>query len=370
MASNATAVLPPINCAAIEVLQPIGCFYIAAIGAADLVSISYADIRRPEGRAIEKYIGTQRDLNETRVEEIKQYVTNVDACFPTGVILSISSKHAQFNPQTGKLQIQRVEDVAKIIDGQHRIAGLEGYAGAANFQINVTIFIDMDIEDQAMTFAIINLKQTRVSKSLAYDLYEYAESRSPQKTCHNIAKLMHAKENSPLYGRIKILGKADRTGQEIISQATFVDRLIRLISRNPMLDRDKIKRQQPLERPSDRWKAKLVFRNNFIDDQDAVIAKTFWNYLAAVRARWPDAWDNRDQGMVLARSTGFAALVRLLPRILDKLNSSGIPSESQFAEYFKKSTLTGADFTSQRFPPGSSGESALFKELEQQIITA
>lgn len=69
------------------------------------------------------------------------------------------------------LRIKKDANVAKIIDGQHRIAGLEDYAGPP-FQVNATIFIDMDIEDQAMVFATINLKQTKVSKSLAYDCCE------------------------------------------------------------------------------------------------------------------------------------------------------------------------------------------------------
>lgn len=67
----------------LEVRQPIGTFLIGAIATSDLVAISFADVRRPEGRDIEKYIGTQRDLSEGRVVEIKKYVAMVDACFPT-----------------------------------------------------------------------------------------------------------------------------------------------------------------------------------------------------------------------------------------------------------------------------------------------
>jgi DGQHR domain-containing protein len=150
----------------IKVNQPIGEFFISAIGARDLVAISFADVRRPDGREIEQHIGTQRDLSEGRVAEIKKYVTTVDACFPTSIILSIDSNHASFDERNARLTIDREENVAKIIDGQHRIAGLENYAGD-DFEVNVTVFIDMDIEDQAMVFATINLKQTKVSKSLA-----------------------------------------------------------------------------------------------------------------------------------------------------------------------------------------------------------
>ena len=140
----------------ISVEQPIGTFYIGAIDSQDLVAISYADIRRPEGRDIEQYIGTQRDLSEGRVAELRQYVTTVDACFPTSVILAVESEYVEFDDKTNSLRIMRKDNVAKIIDGQHRIAGLKDAELLDPFHLNVTIFVDMDIEDQAMVFATIN----------------------------------------------------------------------------------------------------------------------------------------------------------------------------------------------------------------------
>ena len=191
----------------LEVRQPIGNFYLGVIEARDLVAISFSDIRRQDGRDLERYIGIQRDLSEGRVGEIKKYVKNADACFPTGIILSISNEHIV--PTTTvdgfpALAINRNSEIAKIIDGQHRIAGFDGFEGEP-FYLNVTIFVDMVLEDQAMVFATINLKQTKVTKSLASDLYEFADARSPQKTGHNIAKLMNFKEGSPLNKFIKIL---------------------------------------------------------------------------------------------------------------------------------------------------------------------
>src|SRR5437667_9365085 len=178
-----------ISFAAAEVDQPIGTFYVGVMSAQDVLAISYADVRRIEDRDIEKVIGIQRPLSPERVEEIRQYVQTVDASFPTSIILAIEGKDAEYDSHTGTMKITRDEGVAKIIDGQHRIAGLEGFEGP--FELNVTIFVDMDLEDQALLFATINLKQTRVSKSLAYDLFEYYRGRRPQTTCHIVAKLIH-----------------------------------------------------------------------------------------------------------------------------------------------------------------------------------
>jgi DGQHR domain-containing protein len=348
----------------LEVRQKIGTFLIGSISADDLVGISFADIRRPEGRDIEKYIGTQRDLSEGRVAEIKKYVTTVDACFPTSIILAISSSDAMFDEKRSVLTIKREENVAKIIDGQHRIAGLEGYSGPPFF-VNVTIFMDMDLEDQAMVFATINLKQTKVSKSLAYDLYDFAKNRSPQKTCHNVAKLMNFRDHSPLFGRIKILGKSTGLGLERITQATFVDRLLKLISRDPMSDKDLLKRGKPLTPASAEVQKNLVFRNQFIQEKDAEIAKCLWNYFDAVAQRWPIAWKSEERGMVLARTTGFAALLRSLPHVLAQIKASNeIPEVDAFLSYLKRISLEDADFNSDRFKPGSTGEADLVRCLQ------
>ena len=56
-----------------------------------------------------------------------------------------------------------------------------------NFDILVSLFVGSDIADQAHVFATVNLEQTKVGKSLAIDLFELARTRSPIKTCHNVA---------------------------------------------------------------------------------------------------------------------------------------------------------------------------------------
>lgn len=347
----------------IEVRQPIGTFYIGAIQAADLVKIAIADTRRPDGRDIERYIGTQRDLNPGRVAEIKKYVTTVDACFPTSVILAIASEDAQYDEDMGSLMINCDDKVAKIIDGQHRIAGLEEYDGP-DFYVNVTVFLDMEIEDQAMVFATINLKQTKVSKSLAYDLYDFAQCRSPQKTCHNIAKLLNYRKGSPFLGRIKILGKATGQKMEVITQATFVDRLLRLLSRDPMTDKDMLKRGKKLSPiPADKT-GDLIFRNMFIQEQDAEIAKCVWNYFSAVAEKWPSAWNTDERGMILSRTTGFGTLMRLLPTVTSWISAKEkVVGVTEYATYFDKLNIKDNAFTSDRFKPGSSGEAELYRTL-------
>lgn len=351
----------PFKC--VEVTQPVGSFYVGVMAADALVRISYSDIRRIERREIEQYIGIERPLSSTRVAELRQFVNTLDAAFPTGVILAVSSEDVTYDGDTGTMRIRNRNDVAKIIDGQHRIAGLESFSGE-NFQMIATIFVDMDMQDQAMVFATINLKQTKVSKSLAYDLYEYTVARSPQKTCHNIASLLNREPRSPFEDKIKILGVASGKPAETLTQATFVDRLIKYITRDPMKDRDDLKRKRPLRPSEGSDKARLIFRDLFVAQRDAEIAKILWNYFDAVRRRWPHAWNVVQTGNILNRTTGFGALMRFLrPAYLSLFTSATVPKTESFYSILEQVQLDDDSFTSTRFIPGSGGESALYSLL-------
>ncbi len=259
--------------------------------------------------------------------------------------------------------VRRDRGIAKIIDGQHRIAGLEEYSGPP-FQLNVTIFVDMDPEDQALLFATINLKQTKVNKSLAYDLYDFAQTRSPQKTCHNVARLLNARPTSPFFHKIKILGTATEGRNETLTQAAFVDRLIRYISNDPMEDRDLIKRGHEIKPTADAEQRKLIFREFFRTDRDAELAKVVWNFFGAVAERWPSAWEEKTTGRILNRTTGFAALMRFLRDAYLSLNAPNtVPEQSAFLELLRRIALKDQDFTPERYLPGTGGEAQLYKDL-------
>ena len=392
----------------ISVEQPIGVFYIGAMEARDLVEISWTDVRRIapvegqltwdpsepkspphiddlqgldganaeveeldqdavliEDQDFEQFLGIQRDLNPGRVSEIKQYVTNVDATFPTAVLLAISPDHVRYDEKTNTLSVVRHSKVAKVIDGQHRIAGLTDYAGP-RFQVNVAIFIDMDIQDQAMVFATINLKQTKVNKSLAYDLYEFTTARSPQRTCHDVVRFLNYRQNSPFEGKIKMLG-VGRYSSETITQATFIDRLLRMISTNPMADRDLLKRGRRLTSARTGNPKRQIFRNLFIRDSDDLIVLILWNFFTAVSNKWPNSWGTVATGNVLNRTTGFGALIRFMRvAYLSMGRPDRLVTRNEYKPIFDKITLQDGSFSPETYLPGSSGEKALFDELVRQ----
>lgn len=365
-----TAASDWISVPCIELQQPIGKFYIGAIDSNDLVRISFADRRRIEKgeRDVEIISGIQRPLAPKRITELRKYVHSIDASFPTGIIVAIAAEDAQYDEKTHVMKIRNDGNVAKIIDGQHRIEGLVQYDGPT-FQLNVTLFVEMDMEDQALLFATINLKQTPVSKSLVFDLYEFAEARSPQKTCHNIARLLNSRDNSPFYRRIMILGTATGSPNETLTQAAFIEPLMRYITADTitaMEDRDKLKRGKKLpEIPPDVVRVKkLIFRNLFIQDRDAEIARILWNYFTAVTQRWPEAWELKKTGLILNRTTGYRALMRFLPLAYLTLGQDTVIPTAEFKGIFDRVKLEADEFTPDRFKPGTSGQSELFRKLQ------
>lgn len=365
----------------LKVTQPLGDFYLASISAKKLVEITYFDVRRVlmEERDVERYLGIQRPLNPSRVKVIQAYVRTADACFPTGVIIAVPAKCVVLNEETGEMTISNYLDaeeeadivlfsnIARVIDGQHRLAGLEEFDG--NFDINVSIFVDADIADQANIFSTVNLAQTKVNKSLAYDLFDLMKSRSPQKTCHNIAVTLDREQNSPFLKMIKRLGVATpgRAG-ETITQATFIEPLLRFISDDPMRDRDLyLKGSKPLKIAPELLK-KHPFQHLFVEEKDFEITDIMWNYFSAVRERWTNAWESKDKGMMLNRTNGYRALMQFLRHLLEnRFQPSVVPTKEEFARIFANIDLQNEDFNIEKFVPGTGGESALRKALISKV---
>src|SRR6266481_1632115 len=260
---------------ALRLRQPIGDIYLAAVGHKLLQKITHFDVRRVlrDQRDVEAYLGIQRPVSESRVSELHKYVNFVDATFPTAVILAIDeSECVSYEEDKRELVLSNVRagnekpDIAisnlcRVIDGQHRIAGLENFKGN-HFEIMTAIFVGIDISDQAYMFATVNLEQTKVRKSLAFDLFELARTRSPYKTCHNVAVGLDRVKESPFFERIKRLGTATPGRErETITQSTFVDALVRYISLEPKVDRDLLLRGGELVPADTETLKRLCFRN-------------------------------------------------------------------------------------------------------------
>ncbi len=374
-----------IELSGLRIRQPIGDLYIAKIRAEDLLKISYSDIRAIADETYRNtYLGIQRKLDPKREKEIAEYVQTFDATFPTSIVVYIDENNVKINENdndTLQIKILNLSDkIAKIIDGQHRLAGFQGaidflenngndlfghhkkeLEAIKNFELSLTILIGMDIAEQANIFSKVNLTQTKVNKSLVYDLEEYSKIRSPYKTAHNIAIALNYNEKSPFYKKIKRLGYID-FGRETLTQQTFVESLTKLfLSPDPERDRDDMARYGKLLEMD--YNGKFPFRKFFIDNNDVTIAKILYNYFNAVKNKWPDAWD--DGRYLLSKNNGFRALMKYLKNIYGEVSSNGmeIPSAEMFSRYFESFEIRAEEFTPTNFKLGESGMNEFYKYL-------
>lgn len=368
-----------ISFSCIRVRQPIGEFFIGSMPYRDLCNITFFDVRRVmrDRRDVEKYLGIQRPLSPKRVRELAKFVKTADATFPTSVIIAVDGRSASYDEKRQMMTLSNSLDpgededpidfkkIARVLDGQHRLAGLEDGGPEGDFEINVSLFVDIDISEQANIFSTVNLAQTKVNRSLAYDLFGLAKARSPQKTCHNIAVALDQNLTSPFYLKIKRLGVAtEGRFDETITQATFVQRLLPYVSRDPMEDRNLFLRGKKPARADDVELQFQIFRNLFLDVRDLDIAEILWKYFTAAKERWPLAWKSTEKGLMLNRTNGFKGLMRFLrPAYLHLTEPGGIPVTEAFAEIFATIPLKDEDFNIDNFKPGTSGESELFKIL-------
>ena len=345
----------------LEVSQPLGTFYVGIMKADDLRQIAAADTRRQEQREVEAYTGIQRELSKKRQAEIEDYISTFDAAFPNSFIIAVKSEDV-LSQEGETLRIRAHEKAASIIDGQHRLAGFTEL-NSENFELIVSIFIDLPLEDQAMLFATINLKQTKVSPSLVYDLFEETKLRSPQKTCHNISKALNTEKESPFYHRIKPLGKKTDEYVGILTQATFVKRLLPLVCKNPDKIRDNIKRRIPLD-PDDQENRDCIFWKLFVEDKDWAIMKILTNYFAAVRSEFEGDWNS--DSSPLPKTIGFSAVIRLLPLLYKKGQSQGTFEQSFFTGELRKAKSL-APFSFDDYPASGVGENKLYQALLERI---
>lgn len=344
-----------------EITQPVGTFYVGKIASKVLI-----DITKTVRRDTNNDNGIQRELSTKRARSIAKYCEDPDAAFPTPIILAVDDEDIiSFTNVNGFDEIYEFvfEDnkvFAEILDGQHRV---EGIKLANNFQTDLTVVIMFNLteEEKAYIFSTINSTQTKVDKALIYDLFELSQTRSPQKTCHEIARIMNSDASSPFYGRLKMLGK--KSGKDaVLSQGTFVNYLCKLISNKPQEDMINLKKGKRL-----RDSGHLVLRSYFIEERDEIILKLVNNYFTAVSQVFPEEWNDTSR-FILAKTTGYGALLKIFPYYYKKGIQAKKLSTEFFAHEFKKVKqglfAQGISLTSRDIASGEQGQSQLAKLMK------
>ena len=342
----------------IKIEQPIGIFYVSAMKSEDIYGIARIRNRRLYEDAV------QRDPAKDRISEICDYCSDEDATFPTPIIISIYSE-ANVNIIGGQLTYDESEPIGEVIDGQHRLLGIIKSEFASRFELPVIFMVGLNNEEKAYVFSIINSKQTKVNSSLIFDLFGMSFSRSPQKTVHELARSMNGNKKSPFFQRLKMLGtKNPEQKDAVLSQGTFANSIIKLISKNPVEDSRILRRGLKID-----YDKSLPLRIYFIKERDDMILKILLNCFNALKSVFSEEWENPREN-ILWKTTGFGAIVyslrQLLPLGIENRNLTEKYFYHCFIAFKEKLTQDGKKLTSVYFGSGEQSQ----KRLAEIIVEA
>ncbi len=344
-----------------EITQPIGCFYLGKISSEILQKIATVKPRKQDS------IGIQRELKSKRIPEIAKYCEDPDAAFPTPIIVSANSKDCNFvnNETVVGLYTLSFDDEnfqCEVLDGQHRLAGIKE-AVAFKTELPIVFMFDLKDSEKAYIFSTINSNQTKVDRSLIYDLFGLSKKRSPQQTCHEIARILNSDKASPFYLRLKMLGKKTNEN-ESLSQGTFISYLMKHISKNEQNDMVNIKNDSTLEKND-----KLIFREFFIEGKDEYILKILMNYFSALAKIFNEEWNDSKQ-YILSKTTGYGAFMKALPIIVqngfDNKDVTQDFFEQKFSILKNKMEKDNKQFIASDFISGEAGQ----KQLSNYILAS
>jgi len=373
---------------ALKVSQPFGEFFVISIKAIDLLEVTFSDVLRYNEDG--SLSGSQRLLDEKkRLKEISDYIDSQDLAFPNSIIIAANYNEEGFivNDEEDKnirwsfdektngiyeLTIPSSAKIAAIIDGQHRLKGFKDATLKRQMETDliVAVYFDLPSPYQAYIFASINYNQKPVSKSLALEQFGYLTTLLPQNkwspellSVFLVRKLNTDKESS-FFNHIKVAPQNDEYLLEInpkeqewlISTATVVEGILRLISTNPKRDSNALNKLKENERmrsslPTDN----SVLRKFYLENNDVFIYKIIVNYFNAVNVV---LFDSSKGNSFIKKTVGIQALFNVLRIILtDKLSTDKDIS----LEYFKRilEKFEDIDFSDNFFTASGIGKSRI-----------
>jgi len=213
------------------------------------------------------------------------------------------------------LYIPQHRNALLIIDGQHRIRGLENAKEEVrdSYDILVSFIVGFDRAVVAKLFYTINYTQKPVNRSLLYHLMgEFSHNLNEVTFLHEVIRVLNEVSDSPLYKRVKMLGSVDYSAsREIrekmtISQAFLIDYLIRSIDANA---------KGGLYPP--------VFLPYYKQEEQRVqIVRFLINYFGAVKELNRNAWENPRQS-IICKTIGIGAFIRVMYFVFVKMFIEG-----------------------------------------------
>ena len=191
---------------------------------------------------------------------------------PGAVIISCDEK-LSFEPMesgswVGRLKVPEREGILRAIDGQHRLLALHADIdrfGDEPFTVPAIIFDRVPEDHIVQMFVTINAKHTRLNASHLVSLSGRQLYRDEAlAAAHDVVRSINDREESPLYGEIKLLG----VGKGRVGQAPLAQELKKLFADEAALGGARKSEQF-------REESKKFFVNYF--KQIASIFESAWN---------------------------------------------------------------------------------------------
>ncbi len=281
----------------------------------------------------------QRKEKTKRVEEIKKFLNTEEfAMFPNSIIATcdllnneldidsadefdeavVSELHEKNNlsflqtkDDKTYLYIPYLPDSILIIDGQHRVKGLEKANDGVknNYDLLVSFIIEYGRSTLAKLFYTINYTQKSVNKSLLYHLIgEFSHDLNEITFMHEVVKILNELDTSPFHKRVKMLGEVpkDLDVEEkkvmTISQAFLIDYLKQSISKSAI---NSI--HQPIF---------LYYYKN--KDSHIDIIRFIINYFNAIRDKKQQDWDDPENS-IICKTISIGAFIKVLHFLFTKM---------------------------------------------------
>jgi DGQHR domain-containing protein len=245
----------------------------------------------------------QRQIIRKKIDELVQYYEQCRQArdlpsIPGAVIISCDET-LKFEPAApgasiGTLKVPEREGILRAIDGQHRLLALHAdrdrFEGE-EFAVPAVIFDRLPEDHVVQMFVTINAKHTRLNPSHLVSLSGrqlYADDSLA--AAHDIVRALNDREDSPLYGDIKLLG----VGKGRIAQAPLAQELKKLFASEAF----------GAGRKGDAFREESK--------------KFFVNYLKQVAQVFNAAWSGRKYSIKSAAA--MRAFIRVAPDVVQRLD--------------------------------------------------
>ena len=245
----------------------------------------------------------QRQIIRRKIDELVQYYEQCRQArdlpsIPGAVIISCDEK-LSFEPVepgavVGRLKVPEREGILRAIDGQHRLLAL--HADIENirdqdFSVPAIIFDRLPEDHIVQMFVTINAKHTRLNSSHLVTLSGRQLYRDESlAVAHDIVRALNDREDSPLYGEIKLLG----VGHGRVAQAPLAQELKKLFGSDAFGGPRKTA--------------------DFREDGK----KFYVNYFKQVAVVFGAAWNGRKYS--IRSATALRAFIRVAPDVVRRLD--------------------------------------------------